>query len=564
MKPLICPSKATAYKNKACSASSEELDGNEALAFLYDTNMSKGGYQQMRNRFKAKGIEAVPPYSVVCAAKHACYPHDDFLSFSESKAEVKLQGLLDHTVDRILLLKRNQIKEMTDSELENMKFICKWGFDGTSGQSIYKMKFNDPNITDSSLFFTSLVPLQLTAINTETNSEYLLWSNTKPSSTQYCRPLKLEFVKETEETSLKEKAYYETQIQQLKPLERVIDARKLSVEYELALTMVDGKVCNAITGTKSAQRCYLCDATSTMFNDIDKMLKRPVNVEHFQLGLSTLHAWIRCFECCIHIAYKSGLQKWQARKTEDKEAQKKKLAIQEGFKKELGLLIDMPKQGFGSTNDGNTARRFFENTSTSARITGLDEELIRRFHVILQTISCGEAIDIAKFRIYTVETAKHFVTKYPWYKMPTGVHRLLIHGPDIIAAALVPIGKLSEEAQEATNKLIKRNREYHARKCSRVKNMEDVFRRLLATSDPFIASLRQDRPKKVKSLLPEAKTLLVSSPLAEDNDGDSDDHQDGDSDFYNDEDSSGSISDFGDEIDEQSQKQPAEDSTDSD
>lgn len=547
---LSSPSKGKDYMKRAVSSLSEKLDGNEALALIYDTGMSKGGYQQMRNRFKAKGMEIIPPYSAVRAARNSCYPHDDFLSFSESKAEVQLQGLLDHTVDRILLLKQDNIAEMTDVELEHMKFLCKWGFDGTSGQSIYKMKFNDPNISDSSLLFTSLVPLQLTAVNTENKSECILWSNTKPSSTQYCRPLKLEFVKETDETSLKEKSHYETQIQQLKPLERVINARKILVEYELAMTMIDGKVCNAVTGTKSSLRCYLCDATSTKFNDIDEMLKRPVNVDHYKLGLSTLHAWIRCFECCIHIAYQSCTQKWQARKTEDKEVkQKRKLVIQEGFKKELGLLVDMPKQGFGSTNDGNTARRFFENTTTSARITGVDEELIHRFHIILQTISSGEAINIAKFRMYTTETAKYFVEKYPWYKMPTGVHRLLIHGPDIIAAALVPIGKLSEEAQEATNKLIKRNREYHARKCSRVKNMEDVFRRLLATTDPFIASLRQVRQKKVKSLLPEAKALLASTPLATDTDEDSDDHLDGDSDSYEDDDSGGNISDFGDETD---------------
>ncbi|KAG5862633.1 hypothetical protein JTB14_004501 [Gonioctena quinquepunctata] len=43
-----------------------------------------------------------------------------------------------------------------------------------------------------------------------------------------------------------------------------------------------------------------------------------------------------------------------------------------------------PKQGYGSTNDGNTARRFFRNSDVSASITGLDEGIIKRFHVILQ------------------------------------------------------------------------------------------------------------------------------------------------------------------------------------
>lgn len=77
--------------------------------------------------------------------------------------------------------------------------------------------------------------------------------------------------------------------------------------------------------------------------------------------------------------------------------------------------------------------------------------------------------------------------------------------------------------------------------------MEDVFRGLLATTD---ASLRQVRQKKVKSLLPEAKALLASTPLAADTDEDSDDHLDRDSDSYEDEDSGGNISDFDDETDE--------------
>jgi hypothetical protein len=55
----------------------------------------------------------------------------------------------------------------------------------------------------------------------------------------------------------------------------------------------------------------------------------------------------------------------------------------------LVLLIDIPKPGFGTTNDGNTAKVLFKNTSISDRITEIDEELIKRFNVILQTSSCG-------------------------------------------------------------------------------------------------------------------------------------------------------------------------------
>ena len=51
-----------------------------------------------------------------------------------------------------------------------------------------------------------------------------------------------------------------------------------------------------------------------------------------------------------------------------------------------------------------------------------------------------------------------FVSEYPWYNMSTTVHKLLIHvnSPQVIASALLPIGQLSEEAQEARNKAIKK------------------------------------------------------------------------------------------------------------
>ena len=87
------------------------------------------------------------------------------------------------------------------------------------------------------------------------------------------------------------------------------------------------------------------------------------------LGLSTLHAWINCFQCFLSIGYKIGVQKWQTRKSEEKLViTDRKRNIQAAFKKEMHLIVDKPKQGFGNSNDGNTARRFFENTAVSAKI----------------------------------------------------------------------------------------------------------------------------------------------------------------------------------------------------
>lgn len=119
------------------------------------------------------------------------------------------------------------------------------------------------------------------------------------------------------------------------------------------------------------------------------------------------------------------------------------------------------------SNDDNTARRFFRDPQLTSMITNIDQILIKRFSIILQTMACGKKIDSYKFDAYALETAKIYVDLYPWYYMPSSVHKILVHGGKIIKSALLPIGQLTEEAQEARNKDFKRFREYNTWKCNR-------------------------------------------------------------------------------------------------
>lgn len=430
---------------------------------------------------------------------------------TEKCGAVHLQALLDHTVKRIIKFRESTVLNMEDEILSNLTLICKWGCDGTSGQSCYKQKFDndDGTMTDSNIFFTSLVPLQLFSSKEEGN-KIIVWENPRPSSPRYCRPIKIEFLKETAETTKTEVAYVQDQEKNLTPLKYYLRGKWITVNYNLALTMVDGKVCNALSENSSAQRCYLCKATSKEFNNLEKISSRDVNVTNFKFGISSLHAWIRCFECCLHLSYKLDIKKWQARDPKDKEIVSKKTAdTQAAFRQQLGLIVDQPKQGFGSTNDGNTARRFFQNATISSDITSIDVRLIQRFHVILQVISSGREIDVFKFKEYAWETAELYVELYPWYPMPTSVHKLLIHGPEIIASALLPIGQMSEEAQESCNKFIRKFRQDFSRKNSRKLTMEDVLLRLLLHSDPYISSVRKLPKKGRRKLSRVARTLIV-------------------------------------------------------
>jgi len=92
-------------------------------------------------------------------------------------------------------------------------------------------------------------------------------------------------------------------------------------------------------------------------NKLDVSSRKEVNITLYEFGLSTLHAWIRFFECLLHISYRLEVKKWQIQKQDREKVQQRKHLIQEKFHKEMGLLVDVPKPGgIGTTNDGNTAR----------------------------------------------------------------------------------------------------------------------------------------------------------------------------------------------------------------
>ena len=48
-----------------------------------------------------------------------------------------------------------------DDETTNLVLVSKWGCDGSTGHSQYKQKASSENLSDSDLFLSSVVPLQL-------------------------------------------------------------------------------------------------------------------------------------------------------------------------------------------------------------------------------------------------------------------------------------------------------------------------------------------------------------------------------------------------------------------
>lgn len=489
------PGVASEYlKQSETPQNTVQYSSDEALALCVDMKLTKRQYKLMYFGAKKRNIQTYPSYDRVLSAKKRCYPSSEAIEITEIGFKVNLQALLDITAQRLVDTLPTDSIEST----RNLCLISKYGFDGASSQSNYKQKFSDPNADDSSIFISSLVPIVLYDADQQ---ETVYWQNMKPSSTTLCRPLLLQFKKETEEFVLQIDKEISDEINALTATVIVKENVTIEISHQLKCTMIDGKICNHLCNNKSSQSCFICNAKPTDMNKLDMVYERPTNAEYYKYGLSTLHAWIRFMECVLKISYNMPFKKWSAKKIDDKlKRETRKKEIQNEFKK-LGLRVDFVLQGKGTSNDGNTARRFFQNFETSAEITGFNVRLLERFAVILQAMASGKKIDVERFKCYTEETARLYVDLYPWYHMPPTIHKILIHGSDVIQLAAVPIGQLSEEVLECRHKEVRRYREQNTRKVSRVKTNEDLLHTLLISSDPVITSYRQIENSKKKRIV---------------------------------------------------------------
>jgi len=173
------------------------------------------------------------------------------------------------------------------ANITDVKLIVSYGFDGSTGHSMYKQRFEgyEPDTFDHSLFVTTLIPLQLLD-----SLGRVLWMNHTTQSIRFCRPLKMEFIKESKEHILKERNNLDEEIRKLMPyiFDDFDDKFFVSVCFELNMTLIDGKVLNILTGTKSSQSCPICGATPKLFlmtKDMNAKIFKP-RPETLQYGVS--------------------------------------------------------------------------------------------------------------------------------------------------------------------------------------------------------------------------------------------------------------------------------------
>ena len=261
----------------------ERVSPDEALAMCVSANLNQLAYLEVRKtaREKAK-TEIFPSYTEVLQARKKCYPSADSMLFADMSAKVRLQDLLDPTTRRLIA------DFPLDAHEGHLHY--KWGFDGATGQSIYKQAIEEEDEpAQESLFCTTLVPLQLTVNGRP------VWANPAPCSTRVCRPIHIQYARETPALCRDERNRVQEEVSRLQPTAAVsatgaeVSVPTANDTYSLQLTMIDGKAANAVTGTKSSIVCSLCGAKPREMNDISRVIACPVQGD-LQLGLSTLHA----------------------------------------------------------------------------------------------------------------------------------------------------------------------------------------------------------------------------------------------------------------------------------
>jgi len=102
--------------------------------FFLENDLTKHHYQNIRISARKRNSNIYPPYNNIINAKKLYYPDD--LYISESACKVSIQNLLNHTASCIIQLLNFRKIELTTT---HFKMLCKWGYDGSSGQAQTKI-----------------------------------------------------------------------------------------------------------------------------------------------------------------------------------------------------------------------------------------------------------------------------------------------------------------------------------------------------------------------------------------------------------------------------------------
>lgn len=225
----------------------------EALNIIVQTNLSKESYLFLRETHRQKQCYMYLPYEQVLYEKKKCYPEG--VDVSEFVAKISLQNIMDHTAKRLVLAHQatldiclnNYSINVDEQRKPHLELISKYVIDGSGDQALYCIKYDQQvqsDISETSIVSSFICLIRLILKDTSK----ILWQNPAPLSAYYCRPVKLSIRKETADNTRQEISELQAAIENLVPTA----TEKAEIQHKLLLTMVNGKVCQALTHTPAA------------------------------------------------------------------------------------------------------------------------------------------------------------------------------------------------------------------------------------------------------------------------------------------------------------------------
>lgn len=146
-----------------------KLSVEKTLSMIIEAGLSTNQYEIIRAVTKEISCDIFPSYEKLKEEKMRCYPN---IITIEIKAEVKLQDILNHIAERIILSQK-EVLEQHNLINKELCLISKWGCDGSTGHTMHKQKFENFENSDQNMFLTSFVPLQLIT----KDDKKIIWQN---------------------------------------------------------------------------------------------------------------------------------------------------------------------------------------------------------------------------------------------------------------------------------------------------------------------------------------------------------------------------------------------------
>jgi len=482
------------------NSSKKQLDLDVAIGTMVYNNLSRNQYSSIQQVVKRECEASVfPPLNKMLIAKKACYPEN--LIVDVTQAYVPVKDLAFHSTKRCIdankeemYAKINNLPSSSNPKIIRAEMIVTWGLDGTTAQKQYNQGNSKDNqiVKDNSLITVSMTMHQL-----RLQDGNVLWDNDKSQSVFSVRPIMLKFAKETKITSKKLHDEIQSQIDKLSPEKFLCEDVTLEISHSFYCTEIDGKVYSDITETPSYAVCQCCGATpnemsdcKNLKNDRFKNTHRKFKRENLRFSLQPMHTATNVVNKLYEISIRKHVQKHSKQLTaeENKLIKEETKVVKRAMWNAFKVRIRETRQGgVGTSDTAKVARKVLSNPVLLAETLELDVELVTRISVILAQIRSRDPVkSLDEFEKNCTETYKMFLDKYSWFKVPVSLHRVLAHGRDYMEALPLPLGRMSEEAAESQNKLLRNDREFRARKTSRIDNLTDVIHRRYITSDPVI------------------------------------------------------------------------------